>query len=505
MGYERHITRASVGMIFAGELPATIPGPPRGLKAGEVMPPSEVIGGTLNHGKLALCSRGLYLLIDGEARRELADATLDALADQLRYELADSWECRGNACEQTSPSHGQWNEAAGWFALYLGLRFSRPLLAAVALAWIRASWAVSAKIFAPPVPWTKPDSRPSPVDGLLVVGARAFSDEAGNPVGGRCLVRDKLFAWFAGGPRPKLGNPLLEIDEAALHVAALIEREYLPDLVKRVTAEPLPVPPLRMPVERWTGMRGSRWFYLGRLGSVHEVQRLAGVDGPASAPRFGFDSATLPTLDPARHQFDVFAGAPITTYPPVLAPGKGDLMPSSTATSLAEVLVQNRRGETRWLGQDARWKTAHIKTQGPYREGLGGEAFEARYGVGSWNRKQSGRGENLVIDWIGDIAEELGLPAGYRVTDQDVDDLRMMPSGYSWLQGRYREITGKEPGVGDSKPVEPKPRPEEPKPEPKPDPPAGPADPKPEPLVDRFRRELTAMRGRIDGLLDLIK
>lgn len=102
--------------------------------------------------------------------------------------------------------------------------------------------------------------------------------------------------------------------------------------------------------------------------------------------------------------------------------------------------------------------------------------FERRYGIGSFDRERSVQGENLVHDWIEDILPELDLPAGYKLTPQDVTDLRMVIGLYPALQQVFRKKFNREPGVGTSqpKPVDPKPDPpKEPPVQPKPETPGG--------------------------------
>lgn len=94
--------------------------------------------------------------------------------------------------------------------------------------------------------------------------------------------------------------------------------------------------------------------------------------------------------------------------------------------------------------------------------------FERRYGIGSFDRERSVQGEDLVHDWIEDILPELDLPAGYKLTPQDVTDLRMVIGLYPALQQVFRKKFNREPGVGTSqpKPVDPKPKPTDPPKEP---------------------------------------
>lgn len=73
--------------------------------------------------------------------------------------------------------------------------------------------------------------------------------------------------------------------------------------------------------------------------------------------------------------------------------------------------------------------------------------FEARYGAGSSTRKGD-RGEAICADFILELLGDLGLPAGYRISAQDVQDLRMVPKGYAWLRATYRTKFKVEPCSG---------------------------------------------------------
>lgn len=325
MGYEIGITRTLAEMIFRGVYSAVIPGGPRPPKKGEELPPSGVIGGSVNHDKLALVARLAWLQDRAQdAMRELREATLAHLTARLKSELTEAWMTRGSACEQNPPSHFQWHITAAFATLYLGLRYDLPDLAALALAWIRACLAML-DVFGPAVPWEGvATGKVSPVDGLLLVGARAFTDDkTGELVGGRSIVADKLWAWSRRGTKLRLGDPLQEIDELALHFVLLTEKRLpnLWDLLSWSNADAALVPPLKYPAEVWKAPGGTAF----RLAEAHDLagaQHLAGI--LRGTKFFGFAPGS-PLQDfgaPAGWRLtETIRGAPIREYPPIAASG----------------------------------------------------------------------------------------------------------------------------------------------------------------------------------------
>ena len=340
-GYETVTMKAALRMIYAGEVPAALPGGPRNRKPGEADSPIEMYGGTLNHWKIGLFIRILWLCATNRDPEQLR-LHVEAAIAAYEYELAEGWECKGGQCEQGSPSHGQQNESPAWGLLYVALRFGLPDLAAVVFAWLRASLDAS-DVTAPPVPWEKPDGSPSPVGGLLTVGPRAFTDDAtGTLTGGRCIVRDKLYSWFRLGHRPELGNPLEEVDEASLHLAALIESEYLPNLQELLNASPRQVPPLRYPVETWISPQGRA--YRLQAPGLEGAQHLASVVGGQVS--FAFTPGAPLPAGQAWVLRGVERGSPIREYPaiaiaggpkPATVPAPAQPQPASSLRSPAEL------------------------------------------------------------------------------------------------------------------------------------------------------------------------
>lgn len=125
--------------------------------------------------------------------------------------------------------------------------------------------------------------------------------------------------------------------------------------------------------------------------------------------------------------------------------------------------------------------------------------LKARYGIDNAAKKGPGFGENLILDWIPELYPELGLPTGYRLTRQDVTDLRYVKGLYLKLQEMYTTKTGKQPSPdpGESKP--PATLPITPAPVPTPTP--GPINPTPTPAPTPTPSDDTAaLKARISEL-----